>query len=149
MPANRPVEVFRIMGSKQTIPHHRVTIADWMRLLALEECYQPAMPERRTKVVHERVQGSTENLPNAATRLGRVYRAHLVNGTHPWITEYEVLWKLLGEADLEIFTSACTIMAAPASKDQVPLKSFRMTHLALAESELKNYQADIRNPFSQ
>lgn len=83
MLAKRPVEVFHIMGLKETIPYDQVTIMDWIRLLALEESFPPALPELETKVLQELVRGLTEYLPNAATRLVCDYRAQMVDGAHP------------------------------------------------------------------
>lgn len=94
----RPVEIVRIMGPKETIPKNEVTITDGMRLLALEESHQPALPELKLKVLHELVRGPSENVRNAATHLVRVYRSQWVNGTYLWISERDMFgssWILL------------------------------------------------------
>lgn len=37
MLASKPLEIFHIMGPRESIPQDKVTITDWMLLLALEE----------------------------------------------------------------------------------------------------------------
>lgn len=71
-----------------------------------------------------------------------------MNGTRPWITEREFVWEFVDKADLKGFISALIKIVPPASKDQLPHTPFKMSHLALAESELKHYQVDLWDPFS-
>lgn len=80
--ADRPVEILPIVGPKETVPHDEFTVAAWMRLLALEEIRQPTLPQLETKVLHEMVRGSTENFPNASSRLVCVLRSQRVSGKH-------------------------------------------------------------------
>lgn len=77
--ALKPVEMFRIMSPKEIIPHDSFTVTHGMRLLALKESSQPALPELKALVLHELVRAPPENSQNAATRLVRVNRAQLVN----------------------------------------------------------------------
>lgn len=126
--SSKPVEVFLIMGPKEIIRQDEVTIADWMGLLALDESCQPSLPGLQTKVLRELAKAPSENCRNAATRLVRVYHAQVVKGTHPWITERNCFWKVLDIADPQGLISAFMKVVAPASKDRLPLTSFKMTH---------------------
>lgn len=123
MLVTRPVKVFRIMGPKETITHDKVMITNWMHLLALEKSRQPALPERKAKLLHELVRGPAEKFPNASISLVRVYRAHLMNGTHPSITKREYLWKFLDTADLkDLFSSEGTRLYLEAGKQEYRLR---------------------------
>lgn len=81
MLADRPVEVKENMGPEDAILQEQVTITDWMRSLTLEESGKLALLDLQATVLHELVRGPMEDVVDAPTRLVRVYRAQLVNGT--------------------------------------------------------------------
>lgn len=73
---NQPVEVSRIMDPKETIPHDKITVADFrLRSMCLEESRRPASPALTINVLHEMARGKTEIFPNAAAHEIRIHRA--------------------------------------------------------------------------